>query len=206
MIKHKSKPCKGNANAKGYGCGKPTLHRVYGLGKMCGCYSDWLLNSEQGKIKLQKSIIKATAPRLKAEKELEEARVAKRKRTGLGWLIKNTVIACHEYIRARDKGKNCISCQQPYNPDHQAGHYFKSELFSTIKFNEDNIHGQCKGCNLMKEGNESQYRVNLPNRIGKERFEALNHLASNEKKVSHKWEREDLKQIRAYYKSKLKEL
>lgn len=55
MIEIKPKPCNGTGLAKGYGCGHKTIHRIYGLGKMCGCYSNWLLNSEAGKLKLQKA-------------------------------------------------------------------------------------------------------------------------------------------------------
>lgn len=49
---NKEKPCKGTGIAKGYGCGVKTYHRIYGLGKMCGCYSGWLLNTDAGKLKL----------------------------------------------------------------------------------------------------------------------------------------------------------
>lgn len=203
MIKpKKSKPCKGTGNAKGYGCGKQTLHRVYGLGKMCGCYSDWLLNSEAGKIKLQKSILKASKPR----RELEKAEKERKHRNGLGTLLKNVRNVCHQYIRERDKYKPCISCGEPWNERHQAGHFYKAELFSKLKFNEYNINGQCEGCNIRKDGNESQYRVNLPNRIGLEKYRELEHLASLEKKTDHKWEREALIEIRKYYKQKLKKI
>ena len=96
MIEPKLKPCKGTGNAKGYGCGKPTFHRVYGLGKMCGCYSDWLLNSEAGKIKLEKSILKATKPR----RELEKAEKERKQRNTLSRNLKESVkTVCHKYIK-----------------------------------------------------------------------------------------------------------
>lgn len=200
MLEPKKKPCKGTGKAKGYGCGKLTPYRVYGLGKMC-CYSNWLLNSENGKIKLQKAMLKATKPR----RELEQLSKEDKNRKGLATLLKNTVRVCHEYIRLRDYGKNCISCNEPYLKNHQAGHFYKAELFSTIKFDELNIHGQCVKCNIRKEGNESEYRVNLPKRIGVDNFNKLNHLASLEKKTLFKWDREELKKIRTYYNNKIKE-
>ncbi len=58
MIEPKEKPCKGEGIAKGYGCGKMTKYRVYGLGKMC-CYADWLLNSEKRKNQTCKSSAKS---------------------------------------------------------------------------------------------------------------------------------------------------
>lgn len=202
MIEHKSKPCKGTGKAKGYGCNKPTLHRVYGLGKMCGCYSDWLLNSEQGKIKLQKSIIKATKPR----RELEKAASERKTRNSLETLKENVKTVCHTYIKLRDKYKPCITCGQPWHSDFQAGHFYKAELFSTIKYHELNINGQCQGCNIRKDGNESQYRVNLPSRIGIDNYRELERLASLEKQTNFKWDRSELNNIRNYYKQKLKEL
>ncbi len=106
----------------------------------------------------------------------------------------------------RDKGKPCISCGTPWHQDFQAGHFYKAELFSTIKFHELNIHGQCVQCNIRKEGNESEYRVNLPQRIGKENFDHLNHLAVIDKKTDFKWDRETLLEIRKYYRKKIKKL
>ena len=167
---------------------------------MCySCYSKWLLTTKEGQNKLNKATVKANKPR----KELSEARSHKKEFERLGTLIKNVSIICHKYIRERDKYKPCISCGEPWNDKHQAGHFYKAELFSTLKFNEDNINGQCQGCNLYKEGNESQYRVNLPERIGTERYNELNRLAALEKKTDFKWSRTDLNKIRNYFKLKL---
>ena len=201
MIELKPKPCKGTGLAKGYGCGKITKHRVYGLGKMC-CYSNWLLTSENGKIKLEKARLKVSKPR----RQFEEFKKERKDREKLTTLLESVKKLCHKYIRLRDKGKPCISCGQPWHQDHQAGHFYKAELFSTIKYNEYNINGQCVQCNIRKEGNESEYRVRLPKRIGEDNFNHLNHLAELDHKLNHKWDREALKAIRDYYKEKIKEL
>ena len=199
MIPAKEKPCKGTGLAKGYGCGKLTKFRTYGLGKMC-CYPDWLLNSENGKIILEKATLKATKPR----RDLEKAQKERKERKGLPALLVNVRTACHDFIKARDEGKPCISCGVPWSSDFQAGHYFKAELYSNLKFHEDNIHGQCQPCNLRKEGNLGPYSVNLPRRIGVDKFQKLNELAKQHE--VKKWDREELNQIRKYYKQKLKEL
>jgi len=201
MIEPKEKPCKGTGLAKGYGCGKMTKHRVYGLGKMC-CYSGWLLNSENGRIKLDRARLKVTKPR----RDFENFKQERKERSDLPNLIKSVKKVCHEYIRLRDKGKPCISCGTPWHQEFQAGHFYKAELFSTIKFHELNIHGQCVQCNIRKDGNESQYRVNLPLRIGEDNFKALDDLASLDKKVDFKWNRDTLIEIRNYYRNKIKEL
>tara|TARA_R110001606_G_scaffold398055_1_gene576200 strand:- start:8963 stop:9568 length:606 start_codon:yes stop_codon:yes gene_type:complete len=201
MLKPKQKKCKGTGKAKGFGCGKLTAHRTYGLGKMC-CWSKWLLESENGKEYLQKATLKVTAPR----KEFEAFKKERKERIGLTALLESVKNVCHKYIRLRDENKPCISCQMPYQTNHQAGHFYKAELFSLVRFNEFNINGQCEQCNLRREGNESEYRINLPNRIGLENFKELNKIASFEKRTNHKWDRQNLIEIRNYYKKKIKEL
>ena len=146
--------------------------------------------------------------RLKSKQndDLQDAFIEKKQKETLSTLLKNTVSTCHLYIRLRDKHKPCISCGCNWHKDFHAGHFYKAELFSTIKFNEYNINGQCQKCNLRKEGNESEYSVNLPKRIGTEAFEELDYLASLEKQTNFKWDRQELIKIRNYYKRKIKEL
>ncbi len=133
--------------------------------------------------------------------QLEKEKKDRKKLTTLLKSVKNT---CHEYIRLRDKGKPCISCGTQWHQEFQAGHFYKAETFSTIKFNELNIHGQCVQCNIRKDGNNSEYTVRLPDRIGFKDFEHLNYLASIDKKTNFKWERENLIEIRKYYRGKIK--
>lgn len=205
----KEKPCKGINVAKGLGCGKTTFHRKLGLGLMCGCYSDFLLKTEPGKLIMQKAMLKASKPRLQKEKnksDLQEAQEFKKNRDKLNYLLVNVRTACHEYIRKRDEFKPCISCGISYNDNFQAGHFFKAELFSNLKFNENNIHGQCKKCNMFDDGNESGYRVGLIQRYGKDYLSNINDLAGESKKNTYHWDREELEELRKYYKAKLKEL
>lgn len=208
----KIKRCKGTGKAKGFGCnteltytennGIKSYKAKYGLGLNCGCYGNWLLNSDEGKKTVEKATLKAT----KSRRDYESFEKQEKDRKSLNWLLKNTVIACHKYIRKRDQGKPCISCQEPYNSKHQAGHFYKAELFSTLKFDETNIFGQCMGCNIHKEGNESQYRAHIQKRLSKYEFDRLNKLAKEDKLSNHKWDREKLKEIRAYYLEKIKSL
>ncbi len=188
----KEKKCKGSGLAIGYGCGKLTQFRVYGLGKMCGCYSNWLLNSENGKIKLQKSILKIQKPRLDLEtKEREEKENKSLKLAKL-----NTKTQVHAFVRERDKGKSCISCEVEWNETFQAGHFYKSETFETLKYHLDNIHGQCFRCNNFLDGNFDNYSLNLTKRIGIDRYDKLVKLAKVDKHHSKVWNLENLKQIR----------
>ena len=192
MIKEKA--CKGNGKAFGYGCGKLTNveNRIYGLGKMCGCYSYWLLNSDIGKSILQKSISNVQKPRIELEKAYKEHKEKK----GIAGALLVTKTLVHAYVRKRDQGKPCISCGCQWNDKFQAGHYYPGGSFETLKFNLDNINGQCEQCNLFKSGNFENYTLNLPKRIGSDRFDNLVKLAEIDKQFSKVWDLENLKEIR----------
>lgn len=201
MSSPKPKPCKGIGQAKGYGCGAPTLHRIYGLGKMC-CYASWLFNSEAGKVKLNKAISKVQKPRL----EFEKAEKEHKSTTALKSALISTKKLVHEYVRLRDQNKPCISCNEPWRDNFQAGHYHKAELYETLKFHLDNIHGQCPVCNIHKEGNLEMYNIHLPVKIGQEAFKELQKLAQIDKHQSKVWNIENLKEIRGKVKVLIRDL
>lgn len=142
----------------------------------------------------------------KNNKELAKLEKEKKEYQKLGALLKSVENVCHKYIRLRDKGKPCISCGTPYKSDFDAGHYYSAGTYSNIKFDENNIHGQCIQCNRFNEGNLNEYSINLPKRIGGTKYDVLKAKASMYKKIDFKWNRDALKEVREYYKQKLKEL
>ena len=82
------------------------------------------------------------------------------------------------YIRQRDKDKPCISCGKPLIGKFDAGHFFPTTK-QALRFDENNVHGQCVYCNQHLHGNITKYAYNLPKRIGWEVFEDL-HSRSND--------------------------
>ena len=190
MIKPKEKKCKGTGIAKGYGCGKLQFERVYGLGKYC-CYNNWLLNSQEGKEKLNKITLKVTEPRRSLEKAIED----NTKRKGITAQLLYTKDLVHQAIRLRDKFKPCISCGAQWNKDFQAGHFYNANNYRSIKFNFLNINGQCRQCNLLKDGNFTEYQFRLPERIGEEKFKILEELANLDKQSNKHWTTDELKNI-----------
>jgi Bacteriophage Lambda NinG protein len=116
-------------------------------------------------------------------------------KTTLPKLLKKTQDVFNRWIRNRDKDKGCISCGG--SVDH-AGHYFSQGHHSILRFSEDNVNGQCIGCNTYKHGNLIMYRIGLVKRIGEERVEELERIAV-EKRV-YKWTREELETIIKKYK------
>jgi len=77
------------------------------------------------------------------------------------------------FIRKRDEGKQCISCKHPLRGKYDAGHFYSAGAYPNLRFNEDNIHGQCVRCNRDLHGNLNEYRPRLLERIGQERMQAL---------------------------------
>lgn len=186
----KAKRCKGTGIAKGYGCGKMTAYRIYGLGKMC-CYADWLLNSENGKVKLQKATLKVTKPRL----ELEAKELEKKEKSKIKILLNKAKTIVHSYIRERDIYKPCISCGCEWSDTFEAGHFFSAYKYPSIRFHLDNINGQCLQCNRYLDGNFDNYSLRLPERIGNERYENIINLAKKSKQNLHVWSSEELQSI-----------
>lgn len=105
------------------------------------------------------------------------------------------------YIRTRDKNKPCISCGQVLIGKYDAGHYFTVGSYPNLRFNEDNVHGQCVACNQHKHGNVAEYAIRLPDRIGQERYNKLLEERNNSLHLST----EDIKELIKKYKQKIKE-
>ncbi|KIO75586.1 hypothetical protein TH53_19810 [Pedobacter lusitanus] len=104
------------------------------------------------------------------------------------------------FIRARDMKDGyfiCISCNKWKHPDKmQAGHYFSAGHHSYLRFNEDNVHGQCMACNCHLSGNLIKYRVNLLKKIGQDQLSIL----EDNMHMSQKWDRYELIEIIDKYK------
>lgn len=113
--------------------------------------------------------------------------------------LKKLLLKCifhfHAFIRNRDRFKGCITCGAPVT---EAGHYYSAGKFNALRFNEDNVNGQCTECNCFKSGNLKVYREALLLNIGKERISILDNI-SCETKV-HKYEFEELQVIYEKYK------
>ena len=106
------------------------------------------------------------------------------------------------YIRKRDKAKGCISCGRAFHGKYDAGHYFSVGSHPELRFDEDNVHGQCVYCNRDKHGNLIEYAERLPQRIGEYRYEALKARRGQNNKLSIP----EIERMIEEYKAKIKEL
>jgi hypothetical protein len=131
----------------------------------------------------------------------EKAKIKERLKTHKDW-IQDLQIVFNEFIRLRDIGKPCICCGKQLTKVFHAGHFFSTGAYPNLRFDEDNCHGQREDCNLHKHGNGAEYAINLPRRIGKERFSALYERRSVKLKLSIP----EIKEKINYYKNLIKTL
>ena len=100
----------------------------------------------------------------------------------------------NKWIRERDKYFGCISCGAEVQ---HAGHYFSQGHFSSLRYDEANVNGQCLRCNNFMHGNLIRYRQGLVNKIGEERVLLLEAFSRHAVK---KWSRDELNDIISKYK------
>ena len=140
--------------------------------------------------------------KVKAKEWKKEKKAIKESLKTVQELIKETQKVFNTFIRKRDEGLPCISCDNNNMKKINASHYYNANNHWSVRFDEDNVHSACEYCNTYLSGNLIPYRKNLINKIGIERFNELESRANDTKKFT----REELIEIKQFYKQKLKEL
>lgn len=136
----------------------------------------------------------------KAKQWLKKKREKKAELMTVQDWIKIAQATFNSYIRERDKDKGCISCGKPLTKKFDAGHFYNANNHHAIRFNPDNVHGQCVECNQWKHGNLIEYRKALIERIGITAFSWLEDYANDTRKFTI----DQLKEITEIYKQKIK--
>lgn len=147
---------------------------------------------------------------LNKPKALPKPRVSKPRQTDMSKrsipsLLLLTQDTFNAFIRKRDDNGYhfvCISCNELKSlTQMNAGHYYSAGNHSYLRFNENNVHGQCIKCNCHLHGNLIPYRENLLKKIGEVELKKLDTWKS----FSHKWEKSQLIALIHLYKQKLKD-
>lgn len=150
---------------------------------------------------LKDECIKAFVEEVKVKQWKEtKTRMKNDLKTLQDWL-KETQTIFNKYVRLRDMGLVCISCQQPPKKKN-AGHYFSSGGHSNVRFDEDNVHLQCEHCNTFLSGNLLNYQIGIEKRIGAEKLIELQARAH----LTKKWTIDELKDLIKEYKTKVRAL
>lgn len=173
------------------------------------CIAPWA-DAQQAK----KERADAKAARMAAKVDKAETKKRLRELAPLRKFIAEAQTAFNAWVRARDDGLPCISCGELNPPElgpggaWDAGHFLGRGAHPEKRFMEDNVHRQCKSCNAGSAKNPAKaltvgqrYAVELRNRIGSDRYEAVVAPIP-----VRKWTREELTSIRNTYRAKLKEL
>lgn len=141
-----------------------------------------------------------------AKKKLtKQSRIDTKKRkdkvkTRSEWL-REAQTAFNAFIRMRDSELPCISCGRFHKGQYHAGHYKSVGANPELRFNENNCHKQCAPCNNHLSGNIANYRPNLILKIGQEAVDIIEGKHELQNLTI-----EQIKEIKALYKKKLKEL
>jgi hypothetical protein len=121
-------------------------------------------------------------------------------KTTQDWL-KEAQTIFNKFIRLRDVGLVCISCNLPPKKKN-AGHYYSQGGHSNVRFDEDNVHLQCEACNTHLSGNLLNYQIGIEKRIGAEKLIELQGRAHLEKR----WTVEEIKEIIKKYKDLVRDI
>lgn len=121
-------------------------------------------------------------------------------KTNTDWL-KEAQKVFNTYIRLRDKGLNCISCNKQPKKEN-CGHFYSQGGHANVRFDEENCHLQCEHCNTFLSGNLLNYREGLLKRIGEVKLDALGQRAN----ITRKFTSDELKELIKKYKQLCLEL
>lgn len=129
----------------------------------------------------------------------EKAEIKEKLKTRADY-VKELQVVFNKFIRLRDKGNKCISCDNYLKGKYDAGHFYSTGSYPELRFNELNVHGQCVYCNQHKRGNIHEYREGLIKRIGEKKLKELEQL----KGIMVKPTIEELNGLKEVYKEKIK--
>jgi len=165
------------------------------------CIDPWVAIQRE---KQERARVKAA--KVRAAKDKRETRAKLIEKKGRGYWIAAAQKEFNTFIRLRDQlaGHPCISSGRPLNWTGNAvdaGHYRSRGSAPHLRFDERNCHAQSKQENRYASGNVVDYRLGLIARIGLEAVEAL-----ESDQEPRKWSIDDLKQIKATYAAKVREL
>ena len=146
----------------------------------------------------------AAAEARQARREIRERKEKLKTRSDY---YKEAAKAVRDYVRARDEGKECISCDTilikcgAVGGDYDCGHYRGVGRAKHLELVEMNQNGQCKHCNRDQHGSYHEQRPKMIARYGLEAVEAL-----EADQAPRKFTIDDLKAIKNIYKQKLADL
>ena len=146
---------------------------------------------------------KRLAEKAKAKRSSEfikETRDRKRKLKTLSEYKKELQSIFNKWIRLRDDGSRCISCDgMPKKKN--AGHYRSVGSAPELRYEPLNCHLQCEHCNTHLSGNLINYRIGLIKKIGIESVEWLEGIHEPKRYKIY-----DIEELKSHYRNLIKEI
>jgi Bacteriophage Lambda NinG protein len=172
------KKCKGTTEKTiGFGCGILNKTRIFGLGKECGCYKNWLLNSDNGAEYLKRvtiSISNKLSSQTKTENNKQRSKDIIALMTKDEYRAKVLQPNINKIVRLIDFGQKCIATN---NFGKMAGgHRISVGANRSTSLNLHNIHIQSFASNSWKGGDNIKYDIGIKNIYGQDYLEFLNSL------------------------------
>jgi hypothetical protein len=164
---------------------KSTFEPIAFLQKNCfdpNCVTEWIQETKQKTWQKKKAKLKADLMTIQD-------------------YIKLAQQVFNKFIRLRDAGNLCISCNKKPLKEN-AGHFYNANNHWNVRFNELNVHLQCEHCNTYLHGNLIEYREGLINKIGITDYSIL----EDEARKTRKFSIDELKEIINTYKKKIKQI
>ena len=180
------------------GCGE--LFRIEGVKINLNWFHDFSCATQYGTAAARKQRERAAKKKAKEDKQAHSKAKRELRENDKGFQTDKAQTIFNRFIRLRDDGQPCISCQKPPRKKN-AGHYLSRGAHPELRFEPLNCHLQCEHCNSFKSGNQVQYRAHLIEKIGVENVEWL--------EGPHKPKRytiDDLKAIQKLYQCKINQL
>ncbi len=137
---------------------------------------------------------------LKIDRELKSAKSKEPRKTKRKSDVVKLQDEFNKITKQRDSERVCISCDKPVveGEKRDAGHFRKVSTYTAIRFLDFNVNSQCVWCNQHLDGNEYEYGVKLPDRIGQSNFDLLEHITqlSKQKTGLFKFSAKDITDMR----------
>lgn len=175
----KKKPCKAMGKSKGFqGCGEHQFNRKYGLGVLCGCYSKWLLGTDEGKDILEKAKIRGKKIVAKEQKKVGREEKEKLKLELMSpdkYRAKYVQPLINKIARLIDYGNPCIATGN-FEGKMAGGHYTSVGSNRTICLNLHNIFIQSFHSNSWNGGDDKRYRASLINTFSEDYLDFIESL------------------------------
>jgi 5-methylcytosine-specific restriction endonuclease McrA len=113
------------------------------------------------------------------------------------------------YIRMKyadaDGLVKCVSCGRTFHwKDVDCGHFVPKSRGAAIRYVEENVHPECRGCNSFNDGHLIGYTLYMIDMYGREKIDELKREARKVMKPSEK--RAVVEEAIAYYTQALKAL